>query len=185
MLRKEAKIEFEKDFFKLMKNSVFGNTLENIRNHKDMKLVTSDKKYLKYVMKPNFKDGPPFSKHLFAVEMGKREITMKKLVYLGQVILDLSKPLMYEFHYDYMRPKYGSKVKLCYMDTDSFVYEIETEDFYRYIANDVEKRLDTSGYSKDNNRRLPIGKNKKKIGLMKDELGGKIMTQFVALRAKM
>ena len=92
---------------------------------------------------------------------------------------------MYEFHYDYMRPKYGSKVKLRYMDTDSFVYEIETEDFYRYIANDVEKRLDTSGYSKDNNGRLPIGKNKKKIGLMKDELGGKIMTQFVALRAKM
>ena len=161
-LRKEAKIEFEKDFFKLMKNSVFGKTLENIRNHKDMKLVTSDKKYFKYVMKPNFKDDHPFSEHLFAVEMGKREITMKKPVYLGQVILDLSKTLMYEFHYDYMRPKNGSKVKLCYMDTDSFVYEIETEDFYRYIANDAEKRLDTSGYSKDNNRRLPIGKNEKK-----------------------
>ena len=183
-LRKEAKIEFEKDFFKLMKNSVFGKTLENIRNHKDTKLVTIDKKYFKYVMKPNFKDDHPFSEHLFAVEMGKREITMKKPVYLGQVILDLSKTLMYEFHYDYMRPKNGSKVKLCYMDTDSFVYEIETEDFYRYIANDVEKRLDTNGYSKNNNRRLPIGKNEKKIGLMKDELGVKIMTEFVALRAK-
>ena len=92
---------------------------------------------------------------------------------------------MYEFHYDYMRPKYGSKVKLCYMDTDSFVYEIETEDFYRDIAKDVEKRFDTSGYSKDDNRPLPIGKNKKVIGLMKDELGGKIMTEFVALRVKM
>ena len=184
-LRKDAKNEFEKDFFKLINNSVFGKTMENIRNHKDMKLVTSDKKYLKYVMKPNFKDGHPFSKHLFAVEMGKREITMNKPVYLGQAILDLSKTLMYEFHYDYMRPKYGSKVKLYYMDTDNFVYEIETEDFYRDIAKDVEKRFDTSGYSKDENRPLPIGKNKKVIGLMKDELGGKIMTEFVALRAKM
>ena len=92
---------------------------------------------------------------------------------------------MYEFHYDYMRPKCDSKVKLCYMDTDSLVYEIGTEDFYRDIAKDVEKRFDTSGYSKDENRPLPIGKNKKVIGLMKDELGGKIMTEFVALRAKM
>ena len=85
-LRKDAKNESEKDFFKLMNNSVFGKTMENIRNHKDMKLVTSDKKYLKYVMKPNFKDGHPFSQHLFAVEMGKREITMNKPVYLGQAI---------------------------------------------------------------------------------------------------
>ena len=137
-LRKDAKNEFEKDFFKLMNNSVFGKTMENIRNHKDMKLVTSDKKYLKYVMKPNFKDGHPFSKHLFAVEMGKREITMNKPVYLGQAILDLSKTLMYEFHYDYMRPNYGNKVKLCYMNTDSFVYEIETGHFYRDTEKDVE-----------------------------------------------
>ena len=106
-------------------------------------------------------------------------------VYLGQAVLYLSKMLMYEFHYDYMRPKYGSKVKLSYMDTDSFVYEIETEDFYRDIAKDVEKRSDTSGYSKDENRPLRIGKNKKLIGLMKDELGGKIMTEFVVLREKM
>ena len=92
--------------------------------------------------------------------MGKREITMNKPVYLGQAILDLSKTLMYEFHYDYMRPKYTREVKLCYMDTDSFVYEIETEDFHRDIAKDMEKRFDTSGYSKDDNRPLPIGKNK-------------------------
>ena len=117
--------------------------------------------------------------------MGKTEIKMNKLVYLGQAILDLSKTLMYEFHYDYMRPRYGIKVKLCYMDTDSFVYEIETEDFYRDIAKDVEKRFDTSGYSKDDNRPLLIGKNRKVLGLMKDELGGKIMIDFVALRTKM
>ena len=89
-----------------------------------MKLVTSDKKYLKYVVKPNFKDGHQFSKHFFAEENGKREITMNKPVYLGQVILDLNKTLMYEFHYDYMTPKYGSKAKLCYMDTDSFAYDM-------------------------------------------------------------
>ena len=136
-------------------------------------------------MKPNFKDGYPFSKRLFAVEMGKTEITMNKPLYLGQVILDIIKTLMHEFHYDYMRPKYGSKVSLCYMDTDSFIHEIETEDFYKDIAKDVEKRCDTSGYSKDENRPLTIGINKKVIDLMKDELSRKIMTEFVALRAKM
>ena len=96
-LRKDAKNEFEKDFFKLMNNSVLGKTMENIRNHKDMKLVKSLKKYLKYVMKPNFKDGHPFYTHVFAVEMGKTEITMNKHVYLGQAILDLSKPLRMSF----------------------------------------------------------------------------------------
>ena len=88
---------------------------------------------------------------------------------------------MYEFHYDYMRSKYGSKIKLCYMDTDSFIYEIETEDFYRDMAKDVEKRFDLSGYSKDENTPLPIGENKKVIGMMKDYLGGKIMTEFVCV----
>ena len=140
---------------------------------------------MKYVMKPNFKDSHPFSKHLFALEIGKTEIKINKPVYLGEKILDLSKMLMYEFHYDYMRLKYGSKVKLCYMDTDSFVYEIETKDVYRDIAKDVEKMFDTSGYPQDDNRPLSIGENKKVLGLMKDELGGKIMTEFVALRVKM
>ena len=93
--------------------------------------------------------------------------------------------LIYEFHYDYMRPRNGSKVKLCYMDTDSSVYEIETEDFYRDISKDVEGRFGMSRYSKDENRPVPIGKNKKVIALMKDELGGKIMTEFVSLRTKM
>ena len=121
----------------------------NIRNHKDMKLVRSKQKYQKYVMKPSFKDVHPFSKHLFAVEKVKTEIKMNKSMYYGQAILDLSETLIYEFHCDYMRPKYGSKVKLSYMDTDSFVYEIETENFYRDIARNVAKRFDTSGYSKD------------------------------------
>ena len=89
-------------------------------------------------MKPNFKVGHSCSKHLFAVELGKTEIKMNQPVYFEQAILDLSKALMYEFHYDYMRPKNSNKVTLCYMDTDSFAYEIETENFYRDIAKDVE-----------------------------------------------
>ena len=105
-----AKNEFEKDFFKLMNNSAFGKTMENIRNHKNMKLVASDQQYQKYVMKPSFKNGYPFSKDLFAVEMGKTEIKMNKPMYLGQAILDLGKKLMYEFHYHYMRPRHSSKV---------------------------------------------------------------------------
>ena len=107
---------------------------------------------------------------------------MNKPIYLGLSILDISKILMYEFWYDYMKPKYGNDVKLCYMDTDSFVMNIKTEDFHKDIANDVEKRFDTSNYEVD--RPLPTGKNKKVIGLMKDELGGRIMTEFITLRPK-
>ena len=184
-LRKKAKNEFEKDFFKLMNNSVFGKAMENIRKHRDIKLVTNEKVYLRTVLKPNFKSGVLFGENLMGCEMGKIKVVMNKPVYLGQAILDLSKIVMYEFHYDYMKPKYGENLKLCYMDTDSLVYHIKTEDFYEDIAKDVETRFDTSGYSKEDARPLPIGLNKKVIGLMKDELGGKIMTKFVALRPKL
>ena len=133
-------------------------------------------------MRPNFKSGTLLGPDLMGCEMGKIKVVMNKPVYLGQAILDLSKLIMYEFHYDYMLPKYGDHIKLCYMDTDSFVYDIETKDFYKDIAGDVEMRFDTSGYC---NRPLPIGKNKKVIGLMKDELGGEIMKEFISLRPKM
>ena len=133
-------------------------------------------------MNPNFKDEYPFSKVLLAVETEKTEIKINKLVYLGQTILNLS---MYKFYHDYMRRKYGSKVKLCYMDTSSFEYERQTEDFSKDIAKEVERKFDTSGYSKDDNKPLPIRKSKKFTGMMKDEFAGKIMTAFVALRVKM
>ena len=107
---------------------------------------------------------------------------MNKPTYLGLSILEISKTLMCEFWYDYMEPKYDNKVKLCYMDTESFIMNIKANDFYEYIASDVENRLDTSNY--EVNRLLPMGKNKKIIGLMKDELGGKIITEFVTLRPK-
>ena len=107
---------------------------------------------------------------------------MNKPIYLGLSILEISKTLMYEVWYDYMKRKYNNDVKLCYMDTDSFIMNIKTNDFYEDIASDIENRFDTSNY--EVNRPLPTGKNKKVIGLMKDELGGKIITEFVTLRPK-
>ena len=114
--------------------------------------------------------------------MKKTKVKMSKPIYLGLSILEISKTLMYEFWYDCLKPKYDDGVKLCCMDIDSFIVHIKTEDFYRDIADDVEKRFDTSNYEVD--RPVPTGKNKKVIGLMKDELGGKIMTEFVALGPK-
>ena len=135
-------------------------------------------------MKPNFKSGTLFGKNLMGCEMGKIKVVMKKPVYLGQEILDLSKIIMYEFHYDYMVPKYGfEKLKLCYMDTDSLIYNIKTEDFCADITDNVPARFNTSSYHP--NRPLPIGLNKKVISLIKDKLGGAIMTEFVALRPKL
>ena len=182
-LRTAATNDFKKDFFKLMNNWVFGKMMENIRKHRNIKLVTTEEKYLHMVMKPNFKSGVLFGEYLMGCEMGKIRVVMNKPVYLGQVILDLSKIVMYEFHYDYMIPKYSDRLKLCYMDTDSLVYHIRTEDFYADIADDVQTRFDTSGYIPG--RPLPVGLNKKVIGLMKDKLGGKIMTEFVPLRPKL
>ena len=179
-LRKLAEGDFEKDLFKLMNNAVFGKTMENIRKHRNIKLVTTDKKRNKLVSEPNYHTMNYISEDLSIIEMNRTGVKMNKPIYLGLSILDVSKILMYELWYDYMKPKYGNDVKLCYMDTDSFIMNIKTEDFYKDIANDVEKRFDTSNY--EVNR--PTGKNKKVIGLMKDELGGKIITEFVTLRPK-
>ena len=183
-LRTEAKNDFEKDFYKLMNNAVFGKTMENIRKHRDVKLVNNEEACLRAVMKPNFKSGTLFGPNLMGCEMGKVKVVMNKPVYLGQAILDLSKIVMYEFHYDYKKRKYADdKLTLCYMDTDSLIYDIKTDDFYKDIAGDVESRFDTNGYVPD--RPLPVGKNKKIIRLLKDELGSGIMKEFVTLRPKM
>ena len=136
-LRTHATNDFEKDSFKLMNNAVFGKTMENIRKHKNIKLVTNREMYLHTVMKPNFMLGVLFGENVMGCKMGKIKVVMNKPVYLGQAILDLSKTVMYEFHYDYMVLRYGENLKLCYVD------------------------------------------------LMKDELGGAIMTEFEALRPKL
>ena len=181
-LRKTAKNDFEKDLFKLMNNSVFGKMMENIRKHRDIKLVKIDKKRSKLVSEPNYHTINLISEDLLIIEMKKTKLKMNKPIYLGLSILEISKTLMYEFWYDYMKPKYNDNVKLCYMDTDSFIMNIITNDFYEDIASDIENSLDTSNY--EVNRDLPTGKNKKIIGLTKDELGGKIITEFVTLRPK-
>ena len=181
-LRKIAKNDFEKDFFKLMNNAVFGKTMENVRKHRDIKLVTTDKKRSKLVSEPNYHTMNCISENLSIIEMRRTKVKMNKPIYLGLPILEISKLLMYEFWYDYVKPKYGDNVKLCHMDTDSFIMNIKTEDFYKDVANDVEKRFDTSNYECD--RPLPTGKNKKVIGLMKDKLGGRIFKEFIALRPK-
>ena len=183
-LTKETKKEFEKDFFKLMNISVFRKTKENVRSHRYIKLVTPEEKRIKLVSEPNYHTTKLFSNNLLAIEMKETKVKRNKPVYLGMSILDISKTLMYEFWYDYVKPKYKDKAKLCYMDTDSFVINIFTEDFFEDINNDVERWFDTSNYDENDNRPLPMGMNKKVIGLFKDELGGKIMNEFCGLRAK-
>ena len=179
-LRKKATNDFEKDFFKLMNNAVFGKTMENVRKHCDIKLVKTDKKRNKLVSEPNYHTMKLIDDNLAIIEMKKVKVKMNKPIYLGLSILDISKITMYEFWYDFIKSKYGSKAKLCYMDTDSLVINIKTKDFYKDIAMDVKERFDTSNCIYD--RPLPIGVNKKVVGLMKYELGGGIITEFVVLR---
>ena len=179
-LRKKAANDFEKDFFKLMNNAVFGKTMENVRKHRDIKLVKTDKKRNKLVSEPNFHTVKLIDNNLAIIEMRKVKVKMNKPIYLGLSILDISKISMYEFWNDYVKIKYQDKARLSYMDTDRFVVNIKTKDFFKDISQNVNKRFDTSNYTFD--RPLPMGINRKVIGLMKDELGGDIITEFVALR---
>ena len=183
-MRTKGTTDFEKDFYKLMNNSVFGKTMENVRNRVNVKLVTNKKALNKLVKKANYKRISEFDENLVAVHMEKTTVKLNKPIYLGMTILDLSKTLMYEFHYDYVKPKWGDKAKLLFTDTDSLCYEIETDDVYKDIKNDADKWYDTSNYDKDHPSGLYSGKNKKIIGYMKDECGGKYITEFVGLRAK-
>ena len=184
-LRTQAKNNFEKDFFKLMNNAVFGKTMENIRNRVNIKLVNTGEQFKKLTAKPNYRDRIIFNENLVSVHMKKTSLTMDKPVYLGMCILDLSKTLMYDFHYRYIKPKYGSKAKLLFTDTDSLLYEIETEDFYKDISGDVKDRFDTSDYPENHPSGIPTGINKKVLGMFKDEVAGKNIKEFVGLRAKL
>ena len=123
-LRMQAKNDFEKDFFKLMNIAVFGKTMENVRNHRDIKIVTTDKRRSILASEPNYHSTKYISKDLLIMEMKKAEVKIDKPIHLGQAISDLSKTLMYEFWYDYIKPMYGDKAKLCYTDTDTLVIHI-------------------------------------------------------------
>ena len=147
-LRTASKNDFEKDFFKLMNNSVFGKTMENIRNRVDIRLVNEESQAKKLVSKPTFERRTIFCKDLAAVHMKQTKIKFDKPIYVGFCILDVSKTLMYDFHYNYIVKKYGQKQKLLFTDTDSLAYEIKTEDFYQDISSDVVEKFDTSNYAK-------------------------------------
>ena len=184
-LRKNTKNEFEKDFYKLKINSIYGKTVQNDRKHRDIKLVTTEATRNKLESEPNYHSTKCISEHLLVMEMKKTEVKINKPIYLGQAVLDLSKTLKFEFWYDYLKPMYGDKIRLCYTDTDSFIMHVKTDEFYKDISADADKWFHTSNFNKNDNRPLEIAKNKKVLVKFKDELSGKIMTKLCVLRAKM
>ena len=184
-LRKKAANSFEKDFFKLMNNSVFGKTIENIRKRQNIHLIDNRKKAVKLSSRPNFDRCTIFDYNLIAVHMKKTEVYFNKPVYIGQAILDLSKTLMFDFHYNYIKKKYKHKAELLFTDTDSLMYQIYTDDFYKDIKHDILTKFDTSDYPPDHPSGIQTGVNKKVIGMFKDEVAGKQITCFVGLRPKL
>ena len=159
--------------------------MENVKNRVDIRLVNDEKKWNKLAKKHNFKSATIFSENLVAVHMKRTSIKLNKPIYLGMSILDISKTLMYDFHYNYIKSKYEDNAELLFTDTDSLCYEIKTEDFFRDIFNDVYERFDTSNIGKDHPSKIPTGKNKKVIGMMKLETGVKQIEEFVGLRSKL
>lgn len=192
-LRQSATTSFEKDFFKLLNNSVFGKTIENRRKQVTIKLVTtwndSSNKTNKYIgaekilIKSNVKTVSVFSENFVAVHLSPEKIQLDRPIYIGFTVLEFAKQHLYKFHYDFMKNKYNTHAKLCYTDTDSLLYHVYTDDFYKDIKNDLTK-FDTSNFDDNNPYGMPK-LNAKVPGLFKDELGGSIITEFVGLRAKL
>ena len=166
----------------MMCNAVFGKTTQNVRSEKDIKLVTTDVQRNKLVSQPKFYSSKYFSKNLLAVEMRKIKADMNKPIYLGMSILGISKLPMYEFWYDFLKLRYKENINLCYMDTNSFIFNVKTEDWYKNISNHVKQRFDTSNIQ--TNIPLKIGVNKKKLGMWKDELAGFSRKEFIGIRPK-
>ena len=148
-LRKKAKNNIEKDFFKLMNNAIFAKSMKNVKKHREIKLVTTERRRNYIVSQPNSHTTKFFTENLSAIEMRKTQILMNKPVYLGFSILDLSKIVIYEFWYDYLKPKYGENPKLCYMGINSFIVCAKTDDIYKDIVEDIATRFDTSNYKLD------------------------------------
>ena len=181
-LRKNAKNDFEKGFYKLINNAVLGRSIMNVRSHRDIKLVTNNKKRCKLASKPNYHTKKQFSENFLAMEMKKAKTKMNVPVYISFTILEVSKTVMWKFFYDYLKPKYGDKIEFCYTDTDSFILYIKTEEFYEDIADDVEELFEISNNSSTSS--AISSSTKKVLGKFKDELKGKIMTKFAGLRSK-
>jgi len=180
--RKLARNSFEKDFFKLMNNSIFGKMMENVRGRMNMELVHTPRRLKKLVAKPNYNRFHIFNKDLMAVHCLKNTVELNKPIYVGLAILDVSKTLMYEFHYGYIKTKYDTNAQLCFTDTDSLLYDIKTEDVYSDMKDDLDM-FDTCDYPADHMLHSVV--NKKVIGKMKDEMAGAPIQEFVGLRSKM
>ncbi|XP_077256529.1 uncharacterized protein LOC143894259 [Temnothorax americanus] len=184
--RTRASNEFERNMYKLMNNAVFGKTMENVRDHVDVRLVTRwEGRYGAEAMiaRPNFHSRSVFSENLVAIELRRLEVKFNKPVYVGMCILEISKTRLYEFHYDYMAPLYRDRCRILYTDTDSLIYSLECEDAYELMRRDLD-RFDMSDYAENNAHGMPRV-NRKVPGLMKDENNGAIMMEFMGLRAKM
>src|SRR6218665_1067395 len=166
-----------------MYNSVFGKTMEAIENRVNIKLVTDEKEAIKLAAMPSYDSRTISDENLIAVHMKRKKLVYDKPIYLGMCILDLSKTLMYDFHYTYIKNKYGGRAKLLFTDTDSLAYDIKTDDFYADIKDYIHDRFDTSEYPKDHSSGIETGVNKKFIGMFKDEFGGKLIEEFVRLRS--
>ena len=146
-----------------------------------------DNKDLTYKLssKPNLERSTIFDENLIACHMKKTEVYFNKPIYVGQAILDLSKTLMFDFHYNYIRDKFGDKAELLFTDTDSLMYLIQTEDFYQDINTGIKRKFDTSDFPEKHPSGIKTGINKKVIGKFKDEVGGKQITHFVGLHPKL
>ena len=185
-LRQLATTEFGKYFYKLMNNSAFGKTMEDVTKRKEVHLVTSWKGRYgaeSWISKPNSHACTIFNENLVDIEMDKLEVIMDKPIYIGMSVLDISKTVLYEFHYELAKSKMGTNCKLLYTDTDSLLYEIKCPDIYEIVKENI-KRFDTSDYPPQNPYKIPLV-NKKVPGLMKDECNGRIVTEFIGLRSKM
>ena len=180
--QKHAKNSFEKDFFKLMNNSVFGKTMENLRKRVDVRVVTSERKLDKLTSKPTHVSSKIFNENLMAEHKVKETLTLKRLAYMGMCILNISKMLMYDFHYNYIKKKYGNRAGLLFTDTDSLTYEIEAKDVYKDFWNDKDM-FDNSDYPE--NSPYYCNANKKVIGKLKDEACAVLIVKFIGLKSKM
>ena len=181
--RTNAKNDFEKDFFKLMNNAVFGKTMENVRNHSTYEICTGKEQLIRWVRNPIFYGVVEIDENTLIVVKKKKTITLRKPIYIGFSILDISKTLMYDFHYKFAKPNLPN-AQLCYMDTDSFIYHIPmSQDAVNKVLKEHADKFDFSNYDKEHGNYST--ENKKVIGKMKDELGGIAMEEFIGLRSKM